>query len=178
MKKAFLPMLVVGLIILPVISTCFTVGATKGSPQIEKINDNQLQKIGMGIIKGTVTNQHGNPVSFVRVSAFGDKSGGGREYGFAITHLLIKGKGKYEMQVEAGRYLFVRAARLPLYIGAWAGPVYVEQGETITIDLSVTYIGPESVSHATINRNNYITPLYNYHTVMNSLKNFFFYHLK
>lgn len=160
--------------ILPVISTCFTVGATIGSSQGEQINNDRLQKIGKGIIKGTVSNQHGKPVSFVRVSAFGNKSGGGREYGFAITHLIIQGKGKYEMEVEAGRYLFVRAARLPLYIGAWAGPVYVDEGETITIDLSITYIGPETAFHSTGKRNDCTTSIFNFHTIMNSLKNFFF----
>ena len=159
-------------------STCFTVGATLDSFQGENINDHELQKIGKGTIKGTVSNQHGKPVSFVRVAAFGDKSGNGREYGFAITHLLIQGKGKYEMQVEAGRYLFVRAARLPLYIGAWAGPVYVDEGETITIDLSITYLGPETTIHSTSKRNDYTTLTFNFHTIMNSLKNFFFYNLK
>ena len=146
MKKELLSILVGGLIILTVVSACFTAGAALGSHRIEKYRSIPLQKIGMGTIKGTVTNQNGNPVSFVRVAAFGNKSEGGREFGFAITHLLINGKGTYEMQVEPGRYLFVRAGKLPLYIGAWAGPIYVNDGETVTLDLSITYIGPK-VAH-------------------------------
>lgn len=146
MKKELLSILVVGLIVLIVVSACFTAGAALGSHRIEKYRSTPLQKIGTGTIKGTVTNQNGNPVAFVRVAAFGNKSDGGREFGFAITHLLINGKGTYEMQVEPGRYLFVRAAKLPLYIGAWAGPIYVNDGETVTLDLSITYIGPK-VTH-------------------------------
>ena len=137
MKKELLSILVGGLIVLTVVSACFTAGAALGSHRIEKYRSIPLQKIATGTIIGTVTNQNGNPVSFVRVAAFGNKSDGGREFGFAITHLLINGKGTYEMQVEPGRYLFVRAGKLPLYIGAWAGPIYVNDGETVTLDLSI-----------------------------------------
>jgi len=179
MNKAFLQILVVGLL-LSVINTSYTIGATIDLYQVKEINRTQIQKIGNGVIRGTVTNQNGNPISFVRVSAFGEKSENGREYGFAITHLLINGKGKYTMKVEPGRYLFIRAAKLPLYIGAWAGPVYVNDGETVTIDLSITYVGPEIVSmsspiyHSKVNTNNFAVSPLNYHTVINSLKNLFF----
>ncbi|MCK5261763.1 MAG: carboxypeptidase regulatory-like domain-containing protein [Thermoplasmatales archaeon] len=180
MKKELLSILVGGLIVLTVVSTCFTAGAALGSHRIEKYRSIPLQKIGMGTIKGTVTNQNGNPVSFVRVAAFGNKSEGGREFGFAITHLLINGKGTYEMQVEPGRYLFVRAARLPLYIGAWAGPVYVNDGETVTLDLSITYIGPKvtpvpsPVPQSTVTRNVYTISAFQSHTTrMSQLQNLF-----
>lgn len=143
MKKELLSILVIGLIVLTVVSACFTAVAALGSNRIEKYRPIPLQKIGTGTIKGTVTNQNGNPVFFVRVAAFGNKSDGGREFGFAITHLIINGKGTYKMKVEPGRYLFVRAAKLPLYIGAWAGPIYVNDGEIVTLDLSITYIGPK-----------------------------------
>lgn len=140
-----LPLLVVCIIVLIFVTACFSAGATINFNQLENSLTIPKQNSGMGTITGTVTNQNGNPISFVRVSAFGDKSDGEREYGFAITHLLIDGKGIFEMQVDSGRYIFVRAAKLPLYIGAWAGPVYVNDGETVTIDLSITYIGPKIV---------------------------------
>jgi len=163
MKKELLSILVGGLIVLTVVSACFTAGAALGSHRIEKYRSIPLQKIGTGTIKGTVTNQNGNPVSFVRVAAFGNKSEGGREFGFAITHLLINGKGTYEMHVEPGRYLFVRAGKLLLYIGAWASHIYVNDGETVTLDLSITYIGPKvtyvptHVTQSTLTGNVYTT---------------------
>jgi hypothetical protein len=65
--------------------------------------------------------------------------------GVTYTHLLFGGKGKYSLEVPAGRYLFVRAARLPLYRGAWAGPIVVNEGGSVTLDLSITYVGPENI---------------------------------
>ena len=178
MKKVLLPILVVGLVVLTVVSACFTAGAALGSYQVEKFKSIPLQKVGMGTIKGTVTNQNGKPICFVRVAAFGNKSDAGREFGFAITHLLINGKGTYEMQVEPGRYLFVRAAKLPLYLGAWAGPIYVNDGETVTLDLSITYIGPKvtsvptPASQSTVTRNVYTTSAFQSRTLgMSRLQN-------
>ena len=108
----------------------------------------------------------------MRVAAFGNKSEGGREFGFAITHLLINGKGTYEMHVEPGRYLFVRAGKLLLYIGAWASHIYVNDGETVTLDLSITYIGPKVTSfpQSTVTGNVYTTYASQGHTAeMNQL---------
>jgi len=106
------------------------------------------ETVGKGTIMGTITNQNGNPVAFVRVIAVGDPSDPNTTLGFTITHLLIGGKGTYSMDVPAGRYLFVRAAKLPFYIGAWAGPVSVNEGTSTFLDLSITYIGPKSVPNA------------------------------
>jgi len=115
------------------------------SVQIVGSNAASTETVGKGTITGTITNQNGTPIFFVRVSAFSTKNDSGREFGFCITHLLIGGKGSYFLRVPAGRQYFVRAAKLPLYLGAWAGPVYVDEGDTIILDLSITYIGPESI---------------------------------
>ncbi len=100
---------------------------------------------GTGIIEGEITNQNGNPVAFVRVIAVGNPNDPDTQLGFTITHLFLGGKGRYSMSVPSGQYLFVRAGKLPFYLGAWAGPVNVGDGETTTLDLSMTYIGPDSV---------------------------------
>ena len=101
---------------------------------------------GTGIITGTITSQNGQPIAFVRVIAVGSPNDpNAQTLGFTITHLLLGGKGVYTMRVQAGRYLFVRAAKLPFYIGAWAGPIIVGEGETTNLDLSITYIGPGSM---------------------------------
>jgi len=101
---------------------------------------------GTGTIEGEITNQNGNPVAFVRVVAVGNPNDPDTQLGFTITHLFLGGgKGRYSMSVPSGQYLFVRAGKLPFYIGAWAGPVTVGKGETTTLDLSITYIGPDSV---------------------------------
>ena len=100
---------------------------------------------GTGTIEGEITNQNGNPVAFVRVVAVGNPNDPDTELGFTVTHLFMGGKGHYSMSVPSGRYLFVRAGKLPFYLGAWAVPVTVGEGETITLDLSITYIGPDSV---------------------------------
>jgi len=101
---------------------------------------------GTGTIEGEITNQNGNPVAFVRVVAVGNPNDPDTQLGFTITHLFLGGgKGRYSMSVPSGQYLFVRAGKLPFYIGAWAGPVNVGEGETVTLDLSITYIGPDSV---------------------------------
>ena len=99
-----------------------------------------------GVITGTITNQNSNPIAFVRVIAVGDPGDPNTQLGFTITHLLFGGIGYYSMNVPAGRYLFIRAAKLPLYLGAWAGPVSVEEGQTVTLDLSITYIGPDNLN--------------------------------
>jgi len=100
---------------------------------------------GTGTIEGEITNQNGNPVAFVRVVAVGNPNDPDTQLGFTITHLFLGGKGRYSMSVPSGQYLFVRAGKLPFYLGAWAGPVTVGEGETVTLDLSITYIGPDSV---------------------------------
>jgi hypothetical protein len=115
------------------------------SVQVVGSNAASIETVGKGTITGTITNQKGTPIFFVRVSAFSTKNDSGREFGFCITHLLIGGKGSYSLRVPAGRQYFVRAAKLPLYLGAWAGPVYVDEGDTIILDLSITYIGPDNV---------------------------------
>ena len=99
---------------------------------------------GTGTIRGTITNQNGKPVAFVRVIAVRDPKENETPIAFTITHLLIGGKGIYSMQVPSGRFLFLRAGKLPFYIGAWAGPVAVNDGETVELDLSITYIGPKN----------------------------------
>jgi len=106
--------------------------------------------LGTGIIQGEITNQNGNPIAFVRVIAVGDPNDNDTQLGFTVTHLLIGGKGWYNMRVPAGRYLFVRAAKLPLYLGAWAGPVQVAEGETIRLDLSITSLLPGSTQQTSI----------------------------
>jgi hypothetical protein len=99
------------------------------------------QVASKGTIRGVITNDNSEPLFFVRVIAIGEKTTTGRAIGFALTHLILGGKGSYEMEVEPGRYILIRAAKLPLYIGAKAGPIVVEAGEIKTLDLSLTYIG-------------------------------------
>ena len=140
MKKIILAGFVVALLFL----TAVGVGLSANAVQIQK--QKRIEKIetqGMGTIKGTITNQNGRTIAFVRVIAYGSPKDNATKYGFAITN-LIQGKGTYLMNVPAGRYLFVRAGKLPLYIGAWAGPVTVVEGQAVTLDLSITYIGPKS----------------------------------
>jgi hypothetical protein len=106
----------------------------------------QSPTAGTGIITGTINSQNGQPIAFVRVIAVKSPNDPNAQLlGFTITHLLLGGKGVYTMRVQAGRYLFVRAAKLPFYIGAWAGPVTVDEGGTTNLDLSITYIGPGSM---------------------------------
>ena len=102
--------------------------------------------VGTGTIRGTITNQNGRPVAFVRIIAVRDPKENETPVAFTVTHLLIGGKGTYSMQVPSGRFLFLRAGKLPLYIGAWAGPVVVKDGGVTELDLSITYIGPKSAS--------------------------------
>jgi hypothetical protein len=102
--------------------------------------------VGTGTIRGTITNQNGRPVAFVRIIAVRDPKENETPIAFTFTHLLIGGKGTYSMRVPSGRFLFLRAGKLPLYIGAWAGPVVVKDGGVTELDLSITYIGPKSVS--------------------------------
>jgi hypothetical protein len=139
MKKIILASFVVALLFL----TAVGVGFTSGAVQIQKqTQPEKIESAGMGTIKGTVTNQDGRTIALVRVIAYGSPKDNATTYGFALTN-LFKGKGTYSMQVQAGRYLFVRAGKLPLYIGAWAGPITVVEGEVTTLDLSITYIGPD-----------------------------------
>lgn len=139
MKKIILASFVVTLFLLTAVSVCLTASAV----QIQKQKQpDKIESAGMGTIKGTIINQNGRTIAFVRVIAFGSPKDNATTYGYALTK-LIKGKGTYSMQVQAGRYLFVRAGKLPLYIGAWAGPITVNEGESIKLDLSITYIGPK-----------------------------------
>ncbi len=117
--------------------------ATKQSSSTE-------ESVGTGIIQGEITNQHGTPIAFVRVIAVGNPNDPNTTLGFTVTHLLIGGKGWYNMRVPAGRYLFVRAAKLPFYLGAWAGPVQVGEGETTRLDLSITSLLPGSTQQTSM----------------------------
>jgi hypothetical protein len=92
-------------------------------------------------IRGVITNDDNEPLFFVRVIAIGEKTTGGRAIGFTFTHLIVGGKGSYEMEIPPGRYSLIRAGKLPLYFGAIAGPIVVEAGQTKTLDLSLTFIG-------------------------------------
>ena len=118
------------LILLTAVGVCFTAGAVELPSQ----QFPEAEPVGMGTIKGTITNQNGRPIAFVRVIAAGSPRDNATTWAITFTHLYFGGKGTYSMDVPAGRYLFVRASRLPLYIGAWAGPVTVKEGETITLD--------------------------------------------
>lgn len=113
---------------------------------------------GTGTINGEITNQNGAPIAFVRVVAVGNPSDPNTQVGFTLTHILIGGKGYYSMSVPSGQYLFVRAGKLPLYLGAWAGPITVGEGETVTLDLSITYIGPETTEVTEIEATQQSTP--------------------
>lgn len=139
MKKIILASFVVVLLFFTTVSIGFTAGAV----QIQKQTQTEkIESAGMGTIKGTITNQEGRTIALVRIIAAGSPKDNATTYGYALTK-LIEGKGTYSMQVSAGRYLFVRAGKLPFYIGAWAGPVTVIEGEAVTLDLSITYIGPK-----------------------------------
>lgn len=138
MKKIIFASFVVALLFLTAVGVGFTAGAVQVQKQTQP---EKIESAGIGTIKGTITNQNGRTIAFVRVIAYGSPKDNATKYGFTYTH-LIQGKGTYSMQVPAGRYLFVRAGKLPLYIGAWAGPVTVIEGQAVTLDLSITYIGP------------------------------------
>lgn len=140
MKKLLIASFVVALLFLTVVG----VGLTAGAIQVQKQEQpEKIQSAGMGTIKGTITNQNGRTIAFVRVIAAGSPKDDATKLAFTYTH-LFNGKGTYSMEVPAGRYLFVRAAKLPLYLGAWAGPVTVQEGKVVNLDLSITYIGPKS----------------------------------
>jgi hypothetical protein len=139
MKKIILASFVVTILFLTVVG----VGLTGSAVQVQKqTQPEKIESAGMGTIKGTITNQDGKTIGFVRVIAYGSPKDNATTYGFDFTNIFC-GKGKYSMQVPAGRYLFVRAGKLPLYIGAWAGPVTVKEGQAVELDLSITYIGPD-----------------------------------
>jgi hypothetical protein len=140
MKKIILTSFVVALIFL----TAVGVGFTAGAVQVQK--QEQPEKIdteGTGIIKGKITNQNGKSIAFVRIIAAGSPKDNATKVAITFTHIFF-GKGTYQLIVPAGRYLFVRAGKLPLYIGAWAGPITVQEGKCVNLDLSITYIGPKS----------------------------------
>ena len=139
MKKLLIASFVVALLFLTAVGIGFTAGAIHVQKQTQP---EKIESAGMGTIKGTITNQNGRTIAFVRIIAAGSPKDNATKLAFAYTH-LFNGKGIYSMEVPAGRYLFVRAGKLPLYIGAWAGPITVQEGQTITLDLSITYIGPE-----------------------------------
>ena len=139
MKKILLASFVVALLFLTAVGVGFTAGAIQIKKQTQP---EKIESAGMGTIKGKITNQEGRSIAFVRIIAFGSPKDNATKYAFTFTNLFC-GRGKYSMQVAAGRYLFVRAGKLPLYIGAWAGPVTVSEGEVINLDLSITYIGPD-----------------------------------
>jgi len=140
MKKIILATFVVTLLFF----TATGFGLTSGAVQVQKqTQPEKIESTGMGTIKGTITNQDGKSIGFVRIIAAGSPKDNATKFAITFTHIFF-GKGTYSMQVPAGRYLFVRAGKLPLYIGAWAGPVTVQEGKCVTLDLSITYIGPES----------------------------------
>jgi hypothetical protein len=139
MKKIILASFVVALLLLIAIGVGFTTGAV----QVQKQQPEIIESAGMGTIKGTITNQDGKTIGFVRVIAAGSPKDNATKYAYAFTRIFC-GKGTYSMRVPAGRYLFVRAGKLPLYIGAWAGPITVKEGQAVKLDLSITYIGPKS----------------------------------
>jgi hypothetical protein len=139
MKKIILASFVVVLLFFTTVSIGFTAGAVQFQKQTQT---EKIESAGMGTIKGTITNQEGRTIALVRIIAAGSPKDNATTYGYTLTK-LIEGKGTYSMQVSAGRYLFVRAGKLPFYIGAWAGPVTVIEGEAVTLDLSITYIGPK-----------------------------------
>jgi hypothetical protein len=138
MRKGILATLIVTMFFLTLGCSCFSASAiTISDKNVDSLNQDMT---GMGTIKGTITNQNGKPIAFVRVYAAGSPKDDATKLGFTLTHLIQDGKGFYTMNVPAGRYLFIRAAKLPLYLGAWGGPVAVTEGETVTLDLSITYI--------------------------------------
>ena len=171
MKKIMLASLVIALLFFTAIGTCFTVGAVMLHSQSTQLQT--TESTGIGIIKGTITNQNSKPIGFVRVIAAGSPSDNATKLAFTLTHLLPNGKGEYSLEVPAGRYLFVHAAKLPLYLGAWAGPVTVNEGESITLDLSITYIGPKNAPIVIPNFQNFgnrILLNFLYNTILRLLK--------
>jgi hypothetical protein len=140
MKKIILASFVVALLFLAAVGVGFSAGAI----QVQKQNQpEKIESAGMGTIKGKITNQDGKSIGFVRIIAAGSPNDNGTKYAFTFTHIFF-GKGTYLLPVPAGRYLFVRAGKLPLYIGAWAGPITVKEGQVVNLDLSITYIGPKT----------------------------------
>ena len=108
----------------------------------EDVVDSKIEMAGTGTIQGMVTDQNGNPIAGARIVAVGDPDDPNTQFGVTISHLFLGEKGFYSMDVPAGRYVFLRAAKLPFYIGAWTVGFYVDEGVTIIRDLSMTYIGP------------------------------------
>ena len=141
MKKIILASFVVVLLFLTAVSVCFSASAVQVPSQ--QTQPEKIESAGTGIINGTITNQNGRPIAFVRIIAAGSPRDNATTWAFTYTHIFF-GIGTYSMVVPAGRYLFVRAGKLPLYLGAWAGPVTVQEGEVVNLDLSITYIGPQS----------------------------------
>lgn len=141
MKKGILATFMISMLILTFVCSCFSASAVTISNK--NVMSQNTDSTGTGTIKGTITNQNGRPIAFVRVYAAGSPKDNATKLGFTLTHLIQNGKGYYKMNVPAGRYLFIRAAKLPFYLGAWGGPVSVTEGETVTLDLSITYIGPK-----------------------------------
>ena len=142
MRKIILANFVVILLFLTAVSVCFSASSVQVPSQ--QTQPEKIESAGTGIINGTITNQNGRPIAFVRIIAAGSPKDNATTWAITITHLYFGGKGTYELIVPVGRYLFVRASRLPLYLGAWAGPVTVLEGQVVTLDLSITYIGPKS----------------------------------
>jgi hypothetical protein len=142
MRKGILATFMAFIIILTFILGCISTSAITMPDNNVKSQDPDMT--GKGTITGTITNQNGKPIAFVRVYAAGSPKDNATKLGFTLTHLLQEGKGFYKMDVPAGRYLFIRAAKLPLYLGAWGGPIVVTEGETATLDLAITYIGPKN----------------------------------
>lgn len=131
MKKLIMPAIVIGLIFLTTVNACCMANPATSSEQRAA-----SPQAGKGTIKGTITNQNGHNVAFVRVYAVNFQE---KEFGFAYTH-LISGKGEYTMKVPGGNTYFLRAARLPFYFGAYNTGVYVDEGETKTVDFTIYYL--------------------------------------
>ena len=139
MKKIILASFVVALLFLTAVNVGFSAGAVQVQKQTQP---ESIESAGTGIIKGKITNQDGKSIGFVRVIAAGSPKDNATKIAFTITNVFC-GKGTYQLIVPAGRYLFVRAGKLPLYLGACAGPVTVKEGKSVDLDLSITYIGPK-----------------------------------
>jgi hypothetical protein len=142
MKKIIVTNFLVALMILTVIGSCYPESGVIATSQ--QVQSQDIEMVETGTIKGTIINQNGRPIAFVRVIAAGSPNDNATKMAFTYTHLLIGGVGNYSLEVPVGRYLFVRASKLPFYLGGWAGPIVVTEGESITLDLSITYIGPKN----------------------------------
>jgi hypothetical protein len=127
---------------LTAVGVCFSASAVQVTSQ--QTQPEKIESGGTGLIRGTITNQNGRPIALVRVIAAGSPRDNATTWAITLTHLPFGGIGTYELPVPAGRYLFVRASKLPLYLGAWAGPITVKEGQVVILDLSITYIGPKS----------------------------------